>query len=98
MKRGYEPDTVMRKMLQKHWAWGSVRTDAQTRTLSEVLTLMMKYQVRANVTDRNIAVMAYLAKNPSALLVGDKNVVDAFDAGLRALEVWQKETGGYDYD
>jgi len=75
------------KMLHNYQQIGDMRKTDATAFLCKVHQTMEKYQRELRIPDRSIKVFGYLANNPSALIIPDKNVKEAFEWAKKALAV-----------
>ena len=64
--------------------WG--RSEYDSAYLNQVVAVMRGRRRELNIPNRDIAIIAYLARNPHAIIFHDKNVSGAFQSARRALE------------
>ena len=81
----------LKAMTRYYSVIGTVRSTLDQEVLDEAMDDMMCYQEEAKVTDRDLKVFGYITRNPKALIVADANILSAFNAAQRAVDICEND-------
>lgn len=80
------------KMMTRHYnIIGVERSSYDQEVLNEAMDIMSCYKEEANITERDMKVFSYIARHPTALIVADANVLSAFEAARRAVDLCESD-------
>lgn len=80
-------DAIIDQMLHDCNREGHGRSVGLSDNLTKIVLRMEHYQRELDIPDRDIKIVSYFARHPSAVIIPEKNVRAAFSSARRAMRL-----------